>query len=406
MKRILTNNLGTKILSLIIAVIIWFVIYDIEDPVTTSRYTLTVNILNEDQLEDQGKTYEVVSGDTVTVTVKGKTSVVNQIRATDLTAVADMKKLSITNAVPVEVTSTKYPDQIDIDTGNATMNVEIEDVVTKDFKINFITEGTPEEGLIVGEIAISPNIITVRGSSTAVAQVAQVAVRINIGGVIENTSTAEKVLLLDSGGSQLDPSRYDLSTNDVVASVHLLATKTVPVELRFSGTPASGYSVVNSSYSPSEIQIAANPSVLASVDSIVLPDYDISGIKESVQETISISDSLPAGVRLADGDPEKAIAVNVEVDDTEEKELKIPVSDITLKGGSSKYSYELNSGDDVTVTVTGGRSAVDEIEATDVELTVDVSGFTAGTYSVQATAGAMEGNVKLKDKITLQLKIE
>ena len=77
MKKLLTNNVGTKILSLIIAAIIWFVIYDIEDPVTTNRYTLSVSIINEDKLEDFGKTYEILSGDTVTVSVSGKSSLLN-----------------------------------------------------------------------------------------------------------------------------------------------------------------------------------------------------------------------------------------------------------------------------------------------------------------------------------------
>ncbi|MBQ9828429.1 MAG: hypothetical protein IJM62_07080 [Lachnospiraceae bacterium] len=406
MKGILTNNLGTKILSLIIAIIIWFVIYDIEDPVTTSRYTLNVDILNEDQLEDQGKTYEVVDGNTVTITVKGKTSVVNQLRASDFTAVADMKKLSLTNAVPIEVSSSKLADQIDIDTGNATMNVEIEDIVTKDFKINYITEGTPGEGLIVGEITCSPNIITVKGSKTSVNMVAQVAVKINISGVSENSSTAEKVLLLDSAGNELDASKYELSTRDVVASVHLLYTKTVPVILSFTGTPADGYSIVSRSYSPAELTIAGSASRLSGIDSITMPDYSCTGLKSSVQETLSVAGVLPDGIRLAEGDAEKAIAVNVEIDETEEKELSIPVSDVTLKGRNTKYSYEINSGEDIKVTVTGGKSAVENIKADDVELTVDVTGYTPGIYNVQATARGLQNNVKLKEKISLTLKIE
>ncbi len=405
MKKLLTNNVGTKILSLIIAAIIWFVIYDIEDPVTTNRYTLSVSIINEDKLEDFGKTYEILSGDTVTVSVSGKSSLLNQLRSTDLTAVADMTKLSLMNAVPIEVTAQKYQDQLEIDTGNATMNVDIEDIVTKDFKINFITEGTPEEGYIAGDITSSPNIITVTGSETSVNTLAQVAVTINIGGVSEDISTVEKVGLFDSAGNTLDPSRFTLSAEEVVTNVPLLKTKTVPVELDFTGAPADGFAVTGTGYGPKELEIAGTVDALKEISEIRLPDYDYTGIKESLQETVPVTDQLPSGIRITDGDPEKAIAVNIEVDEKDEREFEIELKNAEIRNSSPSLEYEINNGEDITITLTGGKTALSELKNSDIKVFLDVAGLTSGTGQVQLQIEELADNIKLKNRVNVSVKV-
>ena len=70
MKINLKNNTGLKILSLIIAIVLWYVIGNVDDPVTIDTYTIPVQIINADVLKSNNKAYEITEGDQVTFTVK------------------------------------------------------------------------------------------------------------------------------------------------------------------------------------------------------------------------------------------------------------------------------------------------------------------------------------------------
>ena len=62
MKR-LTANWGLKLVSLIFAVIVWFFVTNIDDPITSVRYTnIPVTLKNTNLITDQGQVYTILDG--------------------------------------------------------------------------------------------------------------------------------------------------------------------------------------------------------------------------------------------------------------------------------------------------------------------------------------------------------
>ena len=62
LKNLINNNIGMKVLSVFIAVLIWLLVANINDPVRTERFSdLPVTIINESALTDLGYAYEVVA---------------------------------------------------------------------------------------------------------------------------------------------------------------------------------------------------------------------------------------------------------------------------------------------------------------------------------------------------------
>ena len=56
------NNMWMKILSVVIAVLIWLFVANTNDPVVTKRfYSIPVKVMNEDALTKRGYAYETVS---------------------------------------------------------------------------------------------------------------------------------------------------------------------------------------------------------------------------------------------------------------------------------------------------------------------------------------------------------
>ena len=73
MKDLIKNNLGMKILSVFIAILVWLLVSFSNDPLVTRRFNnIKVRIINGDKLTESGKTYSIESGDTVDIIVKGK----------------------------------------------------------------------------------------------------------------------------------------------------------------------------------------------------------------------------------------------------------------------------------------------------------------------------------------------
>ena len=95
MQKKLANNLLLKIVSVVIAVIVWLIIANINDPVVVKSYNVPVTIQNGAYIESGGKTYLVDDEQqTATVILKGNSSVVED-RLKDIVAVADLTQICL-----------------------------------------------------------------------------------------------------------------------------------------------------------------------------------------------------------------------------------------------------------------------------------------------------------------------
>ena len=105
MRKRLTVNFGLKILAFFIALFMWLIVVNIDDPVTDKTYTgIPVQVINEEVVTSANRTYQIVD-DTqeVSVTVTAQRSVLNDIKAEDIVAIADMKEMSLGTQIPIEV---------------------------------------------------------------------------------------------------------------------------------------------------------------------------------------------------------------------------------------------------------------------------------------------------------------
>ena len=107
------RNIGMKILSVGIAFLIWLLVTNTNDPVITKHFSdVKVQVENENALTDSGYAYKILEGDIVSFSVKGKKSILNNLSIDDFNVVADFSKLSLTDAIPIDVTCNKFQDQL------------------------------------------------------------------------------------------------------------------------------------------------------------------------------------------------------------------------------------------------------------------------------------------------------
>ena len=104
MKERLTNNLGLKILAVVIAVFMWLIMVNVSNPLTTDSKSVTVEMINEDVLNKSNLTYEMIGKNTVTVSYEVRVRDQYRISASDFFAYADLSQLyDVTGSIPVQV---------------------------------------------------------------------------------------------------------------------------------------------------------------------------------------------------------------------------------------------------------------------------------------------------------------
>ena len=102
LKMSLTNNIGLKFLAVLIALVLWLAIVNVNDPEKTITVSnIPISVTNESAITSRDMVYNVKSEQYLNITVSGKRSIVSNLSAEDFRATASLKELSKVNSIPV-----------------------------------------------------------------------------------------------------------------------------------------------------------------------------------------------------------------------------------------------------------------------------------------------------------------
>ena len=158
--RRFTKNLGLKIISFLLALGLWLLVVNIDDPVVRWTYLdVPVTIKNADVITNKGMIYEVLDDTDVVprVTVYAPRSVGENISKADIVATADMNTLNSLNTLQIEFSVPKVGNKIsDIRASTESLRVSIENrkSIQKVLKTNII--GAAPKGYVVGNVMTDP----------------------------------------------------------------------------------------------------------------------------------------------------------------------------------------------------------------------------------------------------------
>lgn len=403
MKTKLLNNIGLKVISFVAAVIIWMIIVNVDDAVTTKTITVPVQEINADDLESVGKTYEVVSGETATFKVRGRTSVLRDLENSDFKATADLSKLSATGAVWVDITTSDKVKNVEIVSNNNVYQVATENLINKQYSVNVRTRGTVAAGYYLGNVSATPNMISISGSETKISNIKEVVVVVDVSGYSSNiTKTDLSPVVYALNGDIMDTDRLTMDTKSIDVNITMLRTKSVPVNVKFTGNAHEGYVVVSKDSAASDIEIAGQKEDLDKIDSIEMV-CDLDNTTKSIEETLLYKNFLPDGITLADGDLETSgVAVKVVVEPIIEKEITLSADNIALQNASAGFTYSWES--EPTVMVRGAKSVLDTLDPSTIKLRCDVGNFRSGVFYVLVNAIGTK-DVQVQDALYMTLKV-
>ena len=391
MKEQKNSNMGMKVLSVSIAIFIWLLVANTNDPVVTKRFTdIPVDIINEEALTDLGYAYEVTEGDEVTITVKGKNSIVGTLSISDFRAVADFSKLSEVDAVPIDVTVKKYTDQLEIMLGTVnTMKIKKDEMISVSVPVNIVINGDAAEGYAPGKITGTPNLVRVTGPANLLDNAKAIIVEVDIDGIDHDVTTNIKPILYDADNKKIDSKQIAFDTPSISISIELWKTKKVQVSVEQEGEPADGYQLTSFDYEPKEIIVAAPDDILADLTTISLPAVSLDGLTENYEKDIDITEELlPDNVVLADDVTDIKIKANIEKVMT--RRITFEKENIQIKGKQNK-KVTFHADNQYVIAVEGPSSVLRDLKITDFAPWIDVSGMDEGEHEITVHVKEPEG---------------
>ena len=397
MKTKLFNNIGLKIVSLVLGFFVWLSVVNVNDPIITRTITaIPVTVTNASYVESLGMSCKLKEGsEYVSVVITGHRSVVEPLLRDDIKAVADLTQIVSMESDPIMVPITLSSAKISSENLSSTpgsIEISLEEMQSAEFVIAATTGDTKPNNkrYQVGELTVSPESVTITGPSSLIQIIDRVVAPVDATQLVADTVVSSSLVIYDRNGAQFTDSQMEslkFSKTEGTVSVGVDIWKVVSdiaLEPSVGGTPETGYRIGEISVTPSVITVAGTDEALATLsdngNAIAIPEdlINVDGTKEDASFRVDLTQILPEDIKLADNANTVAL-VSVEILPLDSRTLEIPVSQIEQKNLPQNLSviYRI---DKVKVRVQGEEGKLAGLTENDIELSLDFTDFKEGTY--------------------------
>lgn len=396
--KTLTNNILLKGVSVAVAVVVWLLVVNVDDPIITSNIAgVAVQVQNEAYIESGGKMSLIKEGENIiSVEVKGKRSIVDKLTPEDLVATADLKQIVNMNTdpimVPIAVTCSKLKSA-DLMPNPRNLSVAIDDIMTQEYIVTVTSgESQPGKGYEIGTLSANPDKVSITGPQSLVRKIDKVVASVDASNLQENTTKQVGLEIIDKNQekiseSQMNYLKYDTSVPKVYVSVGLWAIQNdVSIKGGYVGKASDGYKVDKITFTPENISVAGSQEALEALAAegkvIRVPDetIDVTGKNSDFEVKVNIEKLLPDNVKLTKDTSDTVIA-SVSILPQDSKEYSILTTDITGQNVADglQLVYETEK---VQIRIRESGAQLAQLKESDIKVSVDLSGRTEGTYLV------------------------
>lgn len=416
MKEKITNNLLLKILSLIIAFLVWLIVVNADNPIMTESFVVSdVQLLNEAYIDADGKMcMQDEEQDPIRVTIRAERKVLDRISASDIRAVADLQQAVSLDTDPVMVPITAVcagiaPEDIQVTPQNLSLHVEDKD--TQEFVVNVTTNNTrPDRGYEVGTLSSNPEKIKITGPISLINKIDRVNAAIDVSDASEDVTEETEVTVIDKNGEVFsDTDMAYLNVSKVYVTARLWEVRSdVRIRAEYSGTAAEGYEAESITTTPNVITVAGSTSALEALEeqnnTIWIPAdaVDISGEKSDYEEKINISDYLPEGLKLtADSSEDLFIRVNILPEGS--SVCEVPTKNIIVENAPDTMQVAFDTAM-IEVRVKKTSEDLEDLTEKEIQATIDLEDIEEGSHELPVEIRLPEG-YELVDEVTTGVEV-
>lgn len=381
------NKLIYALLSLVIALGLWFYVITAVSPESEETYyNIPVVLRNESVLSDKGLMITNQKEPTVTLRLKGNRSDLNNLKNSDISLVADLSKINDVGqqflrfdiSYPGNFADNAFevlsysPDRIPL---------EIVEWTTKVLDVQVEFTGTVPADYIVykEEYELDQNKVTVSGPKTVIDKITHAQALVDL---TDQTSTISGVpydlQFVSDGEEELDLTQVKADITQVIPTVKIQRVK--ELQLVVNITYGGGLTEENTQiiYSQQTIKVSGNETVLETLgDTLVLDNINGSDLLKD--ETRRYDITLPAEVENLSGINKVEVTISLPYLETKELPITNIVADNVPKGMTADIGTKV-----CTVLVRGPKGQIESVQAEDLEIRVDLTDAVSGTELYKA----------------------
>lgn len=304
MKNFFFKDSVLKMVSFVVAIIIWLYIIVVADPsVDIPVKDIPIRYVNQTALEERGLALISDPDATVELKIRGSRKKIANIDNKNVYATVDLANIGKTGtfSLPINISIPYEYDEI-VSKKPYNADVIIDRVLEQERDIQVIATGEVANGYIAGKAQISSKSVVLSGPSTILGDIRGVAAYLSYDGRSAEIKDVETLYFIDGNGKKIEKNsdvydmvRMDISSVEITCPVMKL--KSVPIVIdTTSFANASSYKI---SVQPSNVSIYAENEILENISEIVVEKIDF---KKLVEEgSLMVKLDVPEGVSMRDG---------------------------------------------------------------------------------------------------------
>lgn len=406
MKRKWTRNLSLKLVSLVVAVLIWVLIDNIDNPTRSRLFRdVPIQVINGESVTEIDKVYDIISDESVVIKVTERKSVLDGLSVGDFTVTADMENLNEMNTVPLSVTCANPLvswDELVLEPSS--MKVQLEQRKQSEFVVSVSVTGQPEKGFEVGRTEIvQGKTVQIAGPESMLNRIGQVVAPISVARISNDQRINSTLMVYDKNGDAMQMNRLQvkdstgvlLAENTVMVDVSLWEVRNdIPLEVGVTGTPVDGYQLAGVTTMPETVSLVGTKEALDGLGGkLTLKDsVSIDNVSESFIQEADITETLAdiSDVRLVtDADP--TISVSVQIEQTGDHTLRLPLSNLEVLNRPDGLTLTFSPADVISIQVHSDDQS-GFITIRDIKARVDLGVCTEpGSYEIPVQVELPEG---------------
>jgi len=299
--RIFKSDNFLKLLSLVIAIGLWFYVVQVHNPDIEKTFRdIPVVFAQKSILESKDLILLNDKDLGIDIEIKGNRKNIMNLSSSDITVVADISAIEEKGTHTVVTTVVlPYGNLEVVNKRPSTLKVEVDDLATETFELEVNVIGQPQDGCKIESLKKSHETIEVTGAKTILGGIESVVVDLDITDANSDISLTATPKIFDSNGKEISTSYVKFDAENINLDCKISKTKSVKImPERQPFTEINGYTYTYNEEDMPIIEITG-PSKL--IDSIAyIETTPITAINNAGEAEVTLK--LPDGVTSLDGE--------------------------------------------------------------------------------------------------------
>ena len=379
MTDFLKRNTAMKLFSVLLAVLMWIYVVQIENPLfEVNIQNIPIQLQNSDQLKEKGLMISEQSTENISIRAKGKRQSVIGLKAADVVAGIDVSSIRQPGSYSF-APQLSFPDDsisvVEKNPRSVTITVDTLEQQTREITAEVI--GSPKDGFYAATPELYQKDITLQGPTSQLNQISKIVAVIDVTDAKKDVKKQVKLQLLRADGTPVDSDKVVTSTSVVTVICKVYPTKKVKLEYDVTGTcDVADYSLQETRISNSSVTVAGREEALEALTSINIGTFDLSEVTTKNYKKVF---SIPFESDIISVDGIKNVAVEAVLVSDRKKLMEI--SNFSLENVAEGMQASVIT-PSLQIELEGAKSDLSQVMPDSIQVLLDLSGCVDGNYQI------------------------